>query len=70
MSNKILDYIMTGGHPYRKSRRREIYEEIAEQLGESPDKVYMLAHNPRLASFYDSAIIAELTQRGILLRKK
>ena len=69
MSNKILDYIMTGGHPYRKSRRKKEYEEIAELLGESPDKVYMLAHNPRLASFYDSAIIAELTRRGILMRK-
>ena len=69
MSNKILDYIMTGGHPYRKSKRKEVYEEIAELLGESPDKVYMLAHNPRLASFYDSAILSELANRGILIRK-
>ena len=69
MLRQIVNHVLTGGHPYRKSPRREVYEEIAEQLSESPDKVYLIAHNPKLASFYDSAIISELTKRGILVRK-
>ena len=69
MFRQIMNYFLTGGHPYKRSSRRKVYEEIAEYCGESPDKVYLIAHNPRLASFYDSAIITELTKRGILVKK-
>lgn len=68
MFRKLLNYILTGGHPYKRSSRRKVYEEIAEQLDESPDKVYRIAHNPLFATIYDGSIVTELQKRGILVK--
>ena len=68
MFRELYNYIMTSGHPYKKSKRREVYEKIAEECRESPDKVYLIAHNPHLASFYDSDIVKELRKRKIIVR--
>ena len=69
MFRELYKYIMTGGHPYKKSKRRAVYEKIAEECRESPDRVYDIAHNPHLASFYDSDIIRELRKRKIIVRE-
>ena len=69
MFKQLMNIILTGGHPYRRSPRRKVYEEIARELDESPDKVYHIAHHPSLASIYDGAIVSELINRDILVRK-
>lgn len=69
MFRQIMNHLLTGGHPYRKSPRRRVYEEIAEKYDESPDRVYLIAHNPNLASFYDTHIITDLADAGIIVRK-
>ena len=70
MFRQMWNHILTGGHPYKKSSHRKVYEEIAEEYRETPDKVYLIAHNPHLASFYDSDIVRELTKRGLIVRYK
>ena len=69
MFREMTNYLLTGGHPYKRSTRRRVYEEIAERLDESPDKVYRLAHNPGFATIFDGAIVSELMERDILVRK-
>ena len=69
MFKQIMNIILTGGHPYKRSTRRRVYEEIARELDESPDRVYRIAHNPGFATIYDGAIVSELMERNILVRK-
>ncbi len=69
MFREMTNYLLTGGHPYKRSTRRRVYEEIAERLDESPDKVYRIAHNPGFATIFDGAIVSELMERNILVRK-
>ena len=69
MFREMTNYLLTGGHPYKRSSRRKVYEEIAERLDESPDKVYRIAHNPGFATIFDGAIVSELMERDILVRK-
>ena len=69
MFREMTNYLLTGGHPYKRSTRRRVYEEIAERLDESPDKVYRIAHNPGFATIFDGAIVSELMERDILVRK-
>ena len=69
MFREMTNYLLTGGHPYKRSSRRKVYEEIAERLDESPDKVYRIAHNPGFATIFDGAIVSELMERNILVRK-
>ncbi|MBP3213319.1 MAG: hypothetical protein J6M19_00545 [Bacteroidaceae bacterium] len=69
MFREMTNYLLTGGHPYKRSTRRKVYEEIAERLDESPDKVYRIAHNPGFATIFDGAIVSELMERNILVRK-
>ncbi|MBQ7472409.1 MAG: hypothetical protein IJS97_08310 [Prevotella sp.] len=69
MFQQILNYILTGGHPYRRSSRRKVYEEIADLLDESPDKVYRIAHNPFIATVFDGSIVTELHTRGVIVRQ-
>ena len=64
--SKALRYILSGGHPYKHSPIRPIYEEIAKICGTTPDRVYKIAHGARLSSFEDEAIVAELMSRGII----
>lgn len=68
MFRQLMNSLLTGGHPYRRSPRRKVYEDIARQLDESPDKVYRIAHNPHFATIYDGAIVSELMNRDILVR--
>ncbi len=69
MFREMTNYLLTGGHPYKRSTRRRVYEEIAERLDESPDKVYRIAHNPGFATIFDGAIVSELMERDILVMK-
>ena len=69
MFREMTNYHLTGGHPYKRSTRRRVYEEIARELDESPDRVYRIAHNPGFATIYDGAIVSELMERDILVRK-
>ena len=69
MFREMTNYLLTGGHPYKRSTRRRVYEEIARELDESPDRVYRIAHNPGFATIYDGAIVSELMERDILVRK-
>ena len=69
MFREMTNYLLTGGHPYKRSTRRRVYEEIAERLDESPDKVYRIAHNPGFATIFDGAIVSELMERNILVMK-
>ena len=69
MFREMTNYLLTGGHPYKRSSRRKVYEEIAKRLDESPDKVYRIAHNPGFATIFDGAIVSELMERNILVRK-
>ena len=69
MFRRLLNNLLTGGHPYRRSSRRKVYEEIALELGETPDKVYRIAHNPHFATIFDGAIVSELYRRGILVAR-
>ncbi len=69
MFREITNYLLTGGHPYKRSTRRKVYEEIARELDESPDKVYRIAHEPGFATIFDGAIVSELMERDILVRK-
>jgi len=69
MFREMTNYLLTGGHPYKRSTRRRVYEEIARELDESPDKVYRIAHEPGFATIFDGAIVSELMERDILVRK-
>ena len=69
MFREMTNYLLTGGHPYKRSTRRRVYEEIARELDESPDRVYRIAHNPGFATIFDGAIVSELMERDILVRK-
>ena len=69
MFREMTNYLLTGGHPYKRSTRRRVYEEIARELDESPDKVYRIAHKPSFATIFDGAIVSELMERDILVRK-
>jgi len=67
---KIINYITTGGHPYKKSRRRDLYVAIAEEFNTTPDKVYEIAHNVRKATDKDEKLIKVLIKRGFIVKKK
>ena len=42
---------------YKDSPRREIYEEIAQQLGCTPQRVYEIAHGKRPKDLKDDKIV-------------
>ena len=62
----IWDYILTGGHPYKRSFWRKEYEEIALRLGVAPDHVYAIARGVYLMDDKDREIKDVLRKRGIL----
>lgn len=64
--SSIWDYILTGGHPYKRSFWRKEYEEIALRLGVAPDHVYAIARGAYLMDDKDLVIKDILRQKGIL----
>lgn len=69
MAKHIYRFLMTLGHPYKKSVMRKEYEEIAEICGVSPNRVYKVAHGKRDNDIETMSIMAELINRGIIKRK-
>ena len=51
---------------YKDSPRREIYEEIAQQLGCTPQRVYEIAHGKRPKDLKDDKIVTQLIIKGII----
>ena len=66
---KIINHFSTGGHPYKKSRRKKIYEEIAKEYKVTPDRVYEIAHHVSSALSKEEKIVKELIKRGIVVKK-
>lgn len=66
MKQTIVRRLQTLRHPYLRSPRRHIYEEVAENCGSTPDHVYKIAHGARPSTFDDTAIVSELVRLGIL----
>ncbi|MBQ8484845.1 MAG: hypothetical protein IJ534_01720 [Bacteroidaceae bacterium] len=62
----IWDYILTGGHPYKNSFWRKEFEQIAQQMGVTPDHVYAIARGVYLMDDKDREIKDVLRKKGIL----
>lgn len=56
------------GHPYKLSVQSQVYEEVANICGTTPDHVYKIAHGKKASSFEETAIVTELLRRGVLRR--
>lgn len=61
----IWDYILTGGHLYKKSYWRKEYERIAREKDVSPDYVYAIAQGAYLKDETDRAIKEALRKAGV-----
>lgn len=53
-------------HPYKRSHKSRVYEEIAEICGCTPDRAYRIAHGARHTDREANSIIPELIRRGII----
>lgn len=62
----LWNYIVSGGHLYKKSFWREEYEQIAREKGVTPDYVYAIAKGAFLKDDLDHEIKEALRKRGIL----
>ena len=60
--------ILTGGHPYKASEGRWIYERIAKNRDTTPDRVYKLAHGMEAEFASDIDIQEDLVKYGILYK--
>lgn len=60
--------IKTGGHPYKASQGRKIYERIAMKTETTPDRVYKLAHGMEAEFASDVDVQEELVKYGILYK--
>ena len=63
-----LRCLLTLGHPYKLSAQKSLYEEIAENCGCTPNRVYEIAHGAKCKSFVDDAALSELKRAGIVKR--
>ena len=64
--SKILKRISIMMHPYRKLHHADIYEEIGEMCGTTPDRAYQIAHGSHIRNYEDSVTLTELKRRGIV----
>ena len=53
-------------HPYKRSHKSRVYEEIAEICGCTPDRAYRIAHGARHSVQEANTIVPELIRRGII----
>jgi len=61
---KVIYYNLT--QPYRKSKHRSIYEQIAKEHKTDPQRVYNLAHGIIPQELYDYNIVRKLVHYGIM----
>jgi len=64
--SSIWDYIVTGGHLYKKSFWKTEYEQIAHEKGVTPDHVYAIAKGCFLMDETDREIKELLRRKGVL----
>ena len=67
MMKMLRKFVISGGHPYKMSKKRDEYERIAMVYNVTPDYVYYLAHGETIGHRnYDGMIREELKRCGII----
>lgn len=66
MNFNLPSRILIWMHPYMRSSKSHVYEEIAEICDSTPDRVYRIAHGGRISHREANTIVPELISRGIL----
>lgn len=54
------------GHKYKTSEHKEIYEQIAEEVGVTPEHVYDLAHGKVVHSHDDNVVLTMLAEHNVI----